>query len=41
MFVTQNQKLNEFFEIYNNLEKPLQEFLVQCAKDLLDAQSKL
>jgi hypothetical protein len=41
MFITQNQKFNEFFEIYNNLEKPLQEFLIHCAKDLLNAQSKL
>lgn len=41
IFITENPKLNQFFETYNDLEKPLQEFLVQCAKDLLNAQNKM
>ena len=35
MFKTDNSKLNEFFEIYSELEKPLQDYLVDCSKKLL------
>lgn len=41
MFTTKDEKLNEFFRIYSNLEKPLKDFLIDCAKNLLDAQNKL
>lgn len=41
MLLSDNKHFNEFFNIYNNLEQPLQDFLIKCAKDLLDAQSKL
>lgn len=41
MFIVEDKKFNEFFEIYKKLSPPLQEFLIQTAKDLLSAQSKL
>lgn len=41
MFNTIDKKYNEFFEIYNNLNPVLQDFLISSAKNLLDAQSKL
>ena len=41
MFITEDTKLNEFFEIYSCLDKPLKDFLIECAKNLLDAQNKL
>ena len=41
MFIIEDKKFNEFFEIYKHLSPPLQEFLIQTAKDLLSAQSKL
>lgn len=41
MFNNIDKKFNEFFEIYNNLNPVLQEFLLKSAKSLLDAQSKL
>ena len=41
MFVNENKKFNEFFEIYKTLTTPLQDFLIQVAKDLLDTQKKL
>lgn len=41
MFLIEDKKFNEFFEIYKNLCPPLQEFLIQSAKSLLNAQSKL
>ena len=41
MFNTDDSKLNEFFEIYSNSEKPLQDYLVTCAKNLLEAQKLL
>lgn len=40
MFVD-NLDFKKFFEIYSKLNKPLQDFLFQCAKNLLDAQNKL
>ena len=41
MFIIEDKKFNEFFEIYNKLNSPLQDFLIQTAKSLLNAQSKL
>lgn len=41
MFNTIDKKYNEFFSIYNNLNEPLQDFLIQTAKNLLDTQKKL
>ena len=41
MFVQENKKFNEFFEIFKNLSPPLQDFLIQCAQNLLDTQQKL
>lgn len=41
MFIEDDKKFFEFFEIYKQLTKPLQDFLIQIAKDLLDTQSKL
>ncbi len=35
------KNFDEFYLIFNNLNKPLQDFLTQCAKNLLDAQDKL
>lgn len=36
-----DKKQNEFFEIFDNINPVLQDFLIQVAKDLLDAQKKL
>lgn len=41
MFVIEDKKFNEFFEIYKTLSKPLQDFLIQNAKNLKDLQNKL
>lgn len=41
IFIEDDKKFEEFFEIYKKLSSPLQEFLIQTAKDLLSAQSKL
>lgn len=41
MFINEDRKFNEFFEIYKQLTKPLQEFLIQTAKNLLETQDKL
>lgn len=41
MFVEKNKKYDEFFSIFINLSKPLQDFLIQTAKNLLDMQDKL
>lgn len=41
MFIEEDRKFNEFYEIYKQLSKPLQDFLIQVCKDLLDTQSKL
>lgn len=37
MFISNNKKFNEFFEIFVNLNEPLQKFLIQCAQNLLVA----
>lgn len=41
MFVKEDKKFNEFFEIYNTLNRPLQDFLIQMAIELLKTQDKL
>jgi len=41
MFVNEDKKFKEFFEIYKTLTTPLQDFLIQVAKDLLETQRKL
>lgn len=41
MFVNEDKKFKEFFEIYKSLSTPLQDFLIQTAKNLLDTQGKL
>lgn len=41
MFIEEDKKFDEFYEIYKQLSKPLQDFLIQVCKDLLDTQSKL
>ena len=41
MFIKYDEKFEEFFKIFSKLNKPLQDFLIQCAKNLIDAQNKL
>lgn len=41
MFISEDKKFNEFYEIYKSLSTPLQDFLIQVAKNLLDTQEKL
>ena len=41
VFIEEDKKFNEFFELYKNLSSPLQDFLIQVTKDLLDTQDKL
>lgn len=41
MFISEDKKYNEFFEIYKSLSTPLQDFLIQVANDLLETQDKL
>lgn len=41
MFIIEDKKFNEFFEIYKQLSSPLQDFLIHTANNLLSAQSKL
>lgn len=41
MFIEEDKKFNEFFEIYKDLSPILQEFLNKVAKDLLETQEKL
>lgn len=36
-----NNDYLKFLNAYNNLSKSLQDFLIECAKNLLDAQNKL
>ena len=36
-----NKKQNEFFEIFENINPVLQEFLIKVAKDLIETQDKL
>lgn len=41
MLITNIKNYNEFFNIYNNLKQPLQDFLINCGKVLLNTQNKL
>ena len=41
MFNTIDKKYDEFFSVYNSLNEPLQDFLIQTAKNLLNLQNKL
>ena len=41
MFNTVNLKYEEFFKIYNQLNPPLQDFLLTTAKELLKTQFEL
>ena len=41
MFVTIDNKFKDFYSIYKKLSNPLQDFLIQSAKTLLEAQNKL
>ena len=42
MFKKQKDKdFEQFYKTYSKLNKPLQDFLIECAKNLLDAQNKL
>lgn len=41
MFIEEDKKYNEFFEIYKLLSSPLQEFLLKVGQDLLETQEKL
>ena len=41
VFIEEDKKFNEFFELYKNLSEPLQDFLIQVTRDLLDTQDKL
>ena len=41
MFNTIEKSYNEFFEIFKKLNPVLQDFLIQSAKNLLDAQKNL
>lgn len=38
MFIEIDKKFNEFFDIFDKLSPPLQDFLIRVAKDLLDHQ---
>lgn len=41
MFIIEDKKFNEFFEIYKILSEPLQKFLIQSTKNLKDLQNNL
>lgn len=41
MFDTANQKFNQFWEIYKQLSPPFQNYILNCAKDLLKTQKVL
>ena len=41
VFIEEDKKFNEFFELYKNLSSALQDFLIQVTRDLLDTQDKL
>ena len=41
MFNKDNKRFDEFFTVFTKLNEPLQDFLLQCAKNLIDAQKKL
>lgn len=41
MFLENEKKQKEFFEIFDNLSPVLQDYLIKTAKDLLDTQVKM
>lgn len=41
MFIYNDKKQKEFFNIFDNLSPVLQEYLINTAKDLLETQSKI
>lgn len=41
MFLENEKKQKEFFDIFNELSPCLQDYLLKTARDLLDAQSKM
>lgn len=41
MFLENQKKQREFFEIFDGLSPALQDYLLKTAKDLLDTQSKI
>lgn len=41
MFIENEKKQKEFFDIFDELSPYLQDYLVKTAKDLLDAQTKM
>lgn len=41
MFNIVDKKFDDFFSIYNNMSEPLQDFLLDTAKRLLDLQDKI
>lgn len=41
MFLENDKKHKEFFEIFDELSPALQEYLIKTAKELLDTQEKL
>lgn len=41
MFLENNKKQKEFFDIFNGLSPILQDYLIKTAKDLLDTQTKM
>lgn len=41
MFNTIDKRYNEFFDTFKNLNPVLQDYILNCAKNLLDAQNKL
>ena len=41
MFIEEDKKFNEFYSIFKKLTKPLQDFLIQTAKNLLNTQDKM
>ena len=41
MFLDNEKKQKEFFNIFNELSPPLQDYLIMTAKNLLETQSKM
>lgn len=41
MFNSHDKKFDEFYEIYQHLNQPLQDFLIKVAKNLLETQDLL
>ena len=41
MFLENEKKQREFFEVFDELSPSLQDYLIKTARDLLDAQSKM